>query len=329
VSKERLTLQMEQWLELHLNQELPATLLLLSRALYLPSGPVPSYEDLKSAVAHLPDNLIGEAKLKIAAQKGEKIENRARLDAVRSTELLIAKDKEQQDKKDAKQAAAQAAKAEQELKQESNTRVGAHLLMYKNESIKDLAKPILTEDEIQIQKEELLEISSLISSLRDRKNPLTEEKEELKDLLDMILEHEAQAINQSEEGVKRSRRNKMLSDKVVTMLTKSNKVLNDLERTLEKEEVLDIHTKDDELVLTRQDIKSAVKHLQTRDKKDKLLEILGALSDSSDGSIKTSAILQILEKITNEDTDLSKTEIRAILKIAQMEKSSTAPPKKE
>ena len=62
------------------------------------------------------------------------------------------------------------------------------------------------------------EIQQLISTLRNRKNPLTEEKEELKDLLDMILDHEtAQAINQSEAGVKRSRRNKMLSDKVIIL----------------------------------------------------------------------------------------------------------------
>ena len=81
-------------------------------------------------------------------------------------------------------------------------------------------------------------------------------------------------------------------------------------------------------VLTRHEIKAAVKHLLNRDKKEKLLEILSALSDPADGSIKTSAILQILEKVMNEDTDLSKTEIRAIHQIAQMEKSSTTTPKK-
>ena len=50
-----------QWLKLRLDEQIPLTLLLLSRVMTLPSGPTPSYEDLRNALAHLPDSLVSKS----------------------------------------------------------------------------------------------------------------------------------------------------------------------------------------------------------------------------------------------------------------------------
>jgi len=57
VSENRLRNQLQQWLDLHLNQKIPLSLLLLSRALYLPENLAP--EDLiKSTISSLPKSIV-------------------------------------------------------------------------------------------------------------------------------------------------------------------------------------------------------------------------------------------------------------------------------
>ena len=60
----------------------------------------------------------------------------------------------------------------------------------RKETLKDLAKPILTEDEIKIRQDEVAKVLQIVSKLRDKKNPLLEEKEELRDLIEKALEHQ-------------------------------------------------------------------------------------------------------------------------------------------
>ena len=52
------TIFINQWLILSLEKDIPMTLLLLSRAMTLPAGHNISYDDLRNAVAHLPDSLV-------------------------------------------------------------------------------------------------------------------------------------------------------------------------------------------------------------------------------------------------------------------------------
>ena len=46
-----------QWLELHLHQAVPSSLLLLSRALYLPDD-IPTSNALQATLTHLPENIV-------------------------------------------------------------------------------------------------------------------------------------------------------------------------------------------------------------------------------------------------------------------------------
>ena len=165
----------------------------------------------------------------MAAQKGEKIDNRSRIEAVKAQEEMIKSEKDQQARKDLIDSEKDRIKEEvsnnhssspkkylwssyflteincllrssvhdwniilsvilfqQEAKESSNTRVAANLQM-KKETLKDMAKPILTEDQIEFRRQEVAEIQQLITGLRDKKNPLLEEKGELRDLIEKAL----------------------------------------------------------------------------------------------------------------------------------------------
>ena len=52
-----LLLLLLQWLELHLDEQIPASLLLMSRALYLPEN-VSQVDQLKETLSQLPETLV-------------------------------------------------------------------------------------------------------------------------------------------------------------------------------------------------------------------------------------------------------------------------------
>ena len=57
VSEERLKAQLKQWLELHIQEQIPSSLLLLSRTMYLQKDLTP-LEQLKETISTLPDETV-------------------------------------------------------------------------------------------------------------------------------------------------------------------------------------------------------------------------------------------------------------------------------
>lgn len=53
----RLRYQMKQWLDMHLNDKIPISLLLMSRALYLPET-LSKEEQLKTIISNLPESTV-------------------------------------------------------------------------------------------------------------------------------------------------------------------------------------------------------------------------------------------------------------------------------
>lgn len=54
----RLRYQLNQWLDMHLNEKIPISLLLMTRALYLPDT-LSKEERLKTVISTLPENTVG------------------------------------------------------------------------------------------------------------------------------------------------------------------------------------------------------------------------------------------------------------------------------
>lgn len=90
----RLRHQLQQWLDLHLNERVPTSLLLLSRALYLPDN-LSKEDQLKEAISALSESTAAqEAKLHAAELTGDKIDNEAKLTLIRLEEERIKKERE-------------------------------------------------------------------------------------------------------------------------------------------------------------------------------------------------------------------------------------------
>ena len=57
LSEPKLRNQLDQWLDLHINRKIPISLLLLSRALYLPDN-LPPEDIIKTAISVLPQSIV-------------------------------------------------------------------------------------------------------------------------------------------------------------------------------------------------------------------------------------------------------------------------------
>ncbi len=103
LSKDRLILQLEQWLDLHIKQNIPISLLLFSRSLYLPEN-LPKEEVIKSTLSKLPQSIEDITRASIAEISG-KMDNTTRLQLLKQEEQEIQKENIEHDaeiKKDEK-----------------------------------------------------------------------------------------------------------------------------------------------------------------------------------------------------------------------------------
>ena len=96
VSVERLRSQLQQWLDLHLNKRIPSTILLVSRALYLPEN-IPQEDILKAAIQSLPKAVDSVTAVKIAEVSGERVDNTQRIEAIKREDEAIRKEKEEKE----------------------------------------------------------------------------------------------------------------------------------------------------------------------------------------------------------------------------------------
>lgn len=91
VPKEELRQQLSNWIQLSLNQKIPPSLLILSRAFQYDAS---DEESLKTTLASLPDQVVSQAK----AQKEEVEVNQQKLESLRRQEQLIKEEMETEEK---------------------------------------------------------------------------------------------------------------------------------------------------------------------------------------------------------------------------------------
>lgn len=92
VPVENLKSNLRQWLELSMNEAIPASLLLLSRTLFM-SPHVTVDEQLKVAISQLPERIIDEMEVKIGAVEGESVDRQTIIDIIQHEEELIRAEK--------------------------------------------------------------------------------------------------------------------------------------------------------------------------------------------------------------------------------------------
>ncbi|XP_022606713.1 mitochondrial proton/calcium exchanger protein isoform X3 [Seriola dumerili] len=338
VTEERLREQLSQWLELHLNQQIPTSLLLLSRAMFLPDTLSPA-DQLKTTLQTLPEMVTKEAQLMAAEMELSKVDNKTKLETTLQEEATIRqdnKDREMERLADAAEKVAREGELELEAERaKHNEAISMADKSAHSETLRDTAPVIEGIKGEEITKEEIDLLSDACSKLKEQKRLLTLEKEELEELKDDVqeynedLEEIKKELSKSgqEKTVEESKASKRLSKRVNRMIGRIDKIILELEKDKVildgqmdsgttppvglfytfRENLISI----DELINVMRQIQNIPEH--------KLQSIAEALDDNKDGKIDIDDVIKVVELIDKEDIDISTTQVADIMVMLQKE----------
>ncbi|XP_019963966.2 mitochondrial proton/calcium exchanger protein isoform X4 [Paralichthys olivaceus] len=331
VTEDRLREQLIQWLELHLNQQIPTSLLLLSRAMFLPDTLSPA-DQLKTTLQTLPEMVTKEAQLKVAEMELSKVDNKTKVETMLQEEAAIRQDNKDREMERLADAAEKVARGELELEAE---RVKTEAAMSKadmvahSEILRDTAPVIEAIKDEEITKEEIDMLSDACSKLKEQKRLLTLEKEELEELKDDVQEYneDLEEIKKElfksgqEKTVEESKASQRLSKRVNRMIGRIDNIILELEKD---KVILDGRMDSgstppvgenlisiDELINVMRQIQNIPEH--------KLQSIAEALDDNKDGKIDIDDVIKVVELIDKEDIDISTTQVTDIMVMLQKE----------
>lgn len=323
VTEDRLRDQLKQWLELHLHQEIPTSLLILSRAMYLPDTLSPA-DQLKSTLQTLPEIVAKEAQVKVAEVEGEQVDNKAKLEATLQEEAAIRQElqeKELQRLSEAKEAAPEVVEAapgrpEAELQPEAPD------VVLPSEALKDTAPVLQGVQGEEITKEEIDLLSDACSKLKEQKSSLTKEKEELELLKEDVQDYseDLQEIKKElsktgkEMEVEESKASKRLTKRVQQMIGQIDGLLAQLEADQQAGKLGAVPTgsPEGETVVSVSELISAmrqIKHIP----ESKLISLASALDENKDGKVNINDLVKVIELVDKEDVHISTGQVAEIV----------------
>ncbi|XP_008314482.1 mitochondrial proton/calcium exchanger protein isoform X3 [Cynoglossus semilaevis] len=343
VTEERLREQLSQWLELHLNQQIPTSLLLLSRAMYLPDTLSPA-DQLKTTLQTLPEMVTKEAQLKVAEIELSKVDNKTKVETTLQEEAAIQQDNKEREMEKLADAAEKFAK-ELELELETE-RMKQSEAQADVETLKDTAPVIEAVKSEEITKEEIDMLSDACTKLKEQKKLLTLEKEELEELKDDVqeysedLEEIKKELSKSgqEKTLEESKASQRLSKRVKRMIGRMDKIILELEKdkTILDGQIDSGSTPPVGLFLTKpsdaaslfytfrenlisiDELIGIMKQIQNIPE-HKLLSIAEALDDNKDGKVDIDDVIKVVELIDKEDIDISTSQVADIMVMLQKE----------
>jgi LETM1 and EF-hand domain-containing protein 1, mitochondrial len=168
ISKERLEIQLQEWIQLSLNEKVPPSLLLLSRALMLPEN-VPTSDKLKATISALPETVGTQTKAAIGEREG-KIDNKTKIEIILEEQRKIKEERAEQN----------------EIDLEKSVKLA-------DETIKVLETSNILSSKLPVPEElsskDFEVLNDALESLSKEKMKLIVEKEEIKDLKEEIADY--------------------------------------------------------------------------------------------------------------------------------------------
>ncbi|XP_054838575.1 mitochondrial proton/calcium exchanger protein isoform X1 [Eublepharis macularius] len=356
VTEERLKEQLKQWLDLHLNQEIPTSLLILSRAMYLPDTLSPA-DQLKTTLQTLPESVAKEAQVKAAEVEGEKVDNKTRLEATLQEEEAIRKENEEKELERLSEAAEKAKEILQvaarkevesaidldsaavhtkksQIAMDAEEELAKVDLTLHSETLKDTAPVLEGIKGEEITKEEIDLLSDACTKLKEQKKLLTKEKEELEELKDDVQEYneDLQEIKElskegQEEIVEESKASKRLTKRVNRMIGQIDKIIGELETD---QKVVDGQLDSGasppiglcfpfrENLISINELINVMKQIQ-KIPESKLNRLAEALDENKDGKIDIDDVVKVVDLIDKEDIDISTSQVAEIMSLLQKE----------
>ncbi|PFX29216.1 mitochondrial proton/calcium exchanger protein-like [Stylophora pistillata] len=285
----RLRSQLKQWVELHLDEQIPASLLLMSRALYLPEN-ISKVDQLKETLSQLPENLVEEAEIKICEVSGEKVDNKVRLDVLQNEERMIAEENQELLK-------------EEEEKKKKIESIASEILEDKAPDIKPMPEEDISQDDWLS-----IKVSLARANERDELEKIKEDREEYQEeLRELKTEDEKRVL---EESLGSSR----LGRKVDVMIKKIEDRLRQVEDEIEQP--LDA---DGDGKISLQEMISAVQRLKDAPSEAKCKRIAEMLDEDHDGALDLEDVGTVAELLSLEDVDLTPDQIKDVIVLLEKE----------
>uniref|UniRef100_A0A9J8A982 Mitochondrial proton/calcium exchanger protein n=1 Tax=Cyprinus carpio carpio TaxID=630221 RepID=A0A9J8A982_CYPCA len=325
VTEERLREQLKQWLELHLNQHIPTSLLLLSRAMFLPDTLSPA-DQLKTTLQNLPEIVTKEAQVKVAELDFSKVDNKTKLEATLQEEAAIQQENRE---RELERLEAEVVELEAERQVDAEHALSSVDVAIHSETLRDTAPVLEGIKGEEITKEEIDMLSDACTKLKEQKNLLTKEKEELEDLKDDVQEYseDLEEIKRElsktgqEKVVEESKASQLLSKRVNRMIGRMDKIITELEKDkIVLDGQMDSETTPPigENLISINELIAVMKQIQNIPE-HKLLSIADALDENKDGKIDIDDVLKVVELIDKEDIDISTNQVAEIMVMLQKE----------
>lgn len=279
ISEIRLKSQLLQWLDLSLNQKVPPSLMLLSRALYLPDSDLTS-DQLLVTIASLPESVATKTIDAISQRRG-KIDNAARIKAIEFEQEKI-----------------------KEERMEAST----------SKDVLIDSAPILQDKAVPLSQEDVVTLENALENIGVQRKRLLIEKEELMELKQELAEYQ-EDVDELKEFIKskieqidsKSEKSSIFfvrESKASRRLFRTvNKMIKRLDGTVGKFEARrqtgtgDQPTAATEEIVSIEDMISSIRRLQAVEDSSKLqqiMEMLVQIDQDCDGVVKVDDIMRVI-----------------------------------
>ncbi|XP_042900197.2 mitochondrial proton/calcium exchanger protein [Parasteatoda tepidariorum] len=335
IPEHRLRSSLLQWLELSLNEKIPPSLLLLSRALYLPEN-VPTTDQLKVTLSSLPETATTETKFKIGEMEG-KVDNKTKLELIKKEEAEIRKEAEEIKQQELDK---------QKLQQKTDLETADKDMLIDKAPVLDVlsgktiaAKSDEIKKEEELSREDFEEIENALENIASEKNKLLIEKEEIEDLKEEMAEYKQDieelkdvVLETGHKEIRESKAASRLSNKVNKMVSKMDGLIHNLTeekvnleqqiQDKEKEGVTPLKERDD--IVSINDLVTAIRKIRKVSDESKLqqiAEVLEKLDVDRDGSVEIDDLLKVIELLENEDVKVTKKQMDDIIELLLKEET--------
>ncbi|XP_060658706.1 mitochondrial proton/calcium exchanger protein [Drosophila nasuta] len=315
LTAERLRFQLKEWIDLSLNEQVPPTLLLLSRAMLISDDSITT-DKLKETIRVLPEAVAAHTRHAIGEREG-KVDNKTKIEIIKEEERKIREEREEEREENiAKRTAIKEELTAPFVFSEEIVKV-PKIVDTKLESTAEDKEKTISPTDVQLLSDALKTLST-DKQLVVEKETIKELKEELRDYQEDV--EELREVRQVvKEPVRESRAAKLLYNRVNKMISQLDNVLNDLEHRQQQIKQVDspelspvpsssspsqmVHI--DELVSTIRRMKEA-----SDEERFKVVEdLMVKLDADKDGAISVNEITKVVQSIDSTATKIDKKQL--------------------
>lgn len=321
----KLRYQLAQWLDLSLNENIPPSLLLLSRAMLL-SDTLPPTEQLKATISTLPKEALTEAKYKIGEREG-KVDNRTKIEIIQQEEAAIKKEKEEiAVAVESEKLKAADQKPEEEIKEILEDK--AAIITALDE---DMEKRPPAPKKEELSKADLADIEDALEKIAAEKQELLIEKEELEDLKEEMADYKQDVEELKDVVVKTGKRDIQETKAAMRLYNRVNRIIGSMDHLIDKlnEERKSMQVKLDssegaasqkakDNLIEINDLLLAMRRIQ-KSSSDTRLEMITDLLDTldidHDGAVKIDHVLKVIDMLGRENVKVSPAQMKEIIEL--------------